>query len=326
MKRSPRALVTGGAGFIGSHIVDRLRAEGFEVGVLDNFSTGDLRNLAEGPKGEITIHDRDIRDYDAVRKVVEGYQLVIHQAALVSVARSVEDPLWVNQVNVTGTLNLLRASVESKVERFVYASSSSVYGETETLPKIETMSTLPSSPYGTSKLAAENYCRVFAKVYGLKTVSLRYFNVYGPRQKGGFYSGVIPAFIQKVNEGKPPTVYGDGLQTRDFTFVQDVVEANFLSLTSSRIRGGEVYNVAAGGTISVNELAATITGILGKPNLRPEHVEPRKGDIRASYADVSKAREELGYRPRFSLAQGLSETVAWFTRNHTEEALQRPAA
>ena len=290
MKRSPRALVTGGAGFIGSHIVDRLRAEGFEVGVLDNFSTGDLRNLAEGPKGEITIHDRDIRDYDAVRKVVEGYQLVIHQAALVSVARSVEDPLWVNQVNVTGTLNLLRASVESKVERFVYASSSSVYGETETLPKIETMSTLPSSPYGTSKLAAENYCRVFAKVYGLKTVSLRYFNVYGPRQKGGFYSGVIPAFIQKVNEGKPPTVYGDGLQTRDFTFVQDVVEANFLSLTSSRIRGGEVYNVAAGGTISVNELAATITGILGKPNLRPEHVEPRKGDIRASYADVSKAR------------------------------------
>jgi nucleoside-diphosphate-sugar epimerase len=168
-----RVLVTGGAGFIGSHIVDRLTAEGLQVGVLDNFSTGDVLNLQSSSKHEITIHNQDIRDYDAVSKIVQEYQTVIHQAALVSVARSVEDPGLVNQVNVTGTLNLLRASVESKVERFVYASSSSVYGDTETLPKRESMNTVPSSPYGTSKLAGENYCRVFAKVYGLKTVSLR---------------------------------------------------------------------------------------------------------------------------------------------------------
>jgi UDP-glucose 4-epimerase len=320
-----RVLVTGGAGFIGSHIVDRLREEGYEVGVLDNFSTGDILNLTEGPKGAVTIHDRDIQDYEAVRGVVQGYQAVVHQAALVSVARSVEDPLRVNQVNVTGTLNLLRAAVEAKVDRFVYASSSSVYGDTETLPKKESMGTVPSSPYGTSKLAAENYCRVFAKVYGLKTVSLRYFNVYGPRQKAGFYSGVIPTFIRRAREGKRPIVYGDGLQTRDFTFVEDVVEANFLSLTSSEIKGGEVYNVAAGGTISVNELALTVTGLLGRPELKPEHSEPRKGDIRASYADISKAREELGYRPKFSLAQGLTETIAWFSKQHRLEALEGPS-
>jgi UDP-glucose 4-epimerase len=320
-----RVLVTGGAGFIGSHIVDRLTQEGVEVGVLDNFSTGDASNLAKSSNRGVSIHELDIQDYDAVRKVVGDYQVVVHEAALVSVARSVEDPLRVNQVNVTGTLNLLRAAVEARVERFVYASSSSVYGDTETLPKKESMGTVPSSPYGASKLAAENYCRVFAKVYGLKTVSLRYFNVYGPRQKGGFYSGVIPIFIRRVHEGKAPIVFGDGLQTRDFTFVQDVVEANILSLTSPLIKGGEVYNIAAGGTISVNDLALTVAGLLGKLDLSPEHAEPRKGDIRASYADVSKAREELGYRPRFSLAQGLAETIAWFSGQREAESVQGPA-
>jgi len=325
MQNGTRVLVTGGAGFIGSHIVDRLTLEGVEVGVLDNFSTGDARNLAKTSHPKVTVHDQDIRDYSAVRKIVQEYQSVIHQAALVSVARSVEDPGVVNEVNVTGTLNLLRAAVEAKVQRFVYASSSSVYGDTETLPKRESMSTVPSSPYGTAKLAAENYCRVFAKVYGLKTVSLRYFNVYGPRQKGGFYSGVIPTFIRRVREGKAPVIYGDGLQTRDFTFVQDVVEANLLSLTSPLIKGGEVYNIAAGGTISVNELALSIVKLLGKHDLAPEHTDPRKGDIRASYADVSKAREEIGYRPRFSLAQGLAETIAWFSQQPQEEALQSPA-
>jgi UDP-glucose 4-epimerase len=320
---SLRVLVTGGAGFIGSHIVDRLRKDGHRVGVLDNFSTGDILNLTEGPMGEVAIHDHDIQDYEAVRKIVQGYQMVVHEAALVSVARSVEDPLRVNQVNVTGTLNVLRAAVEAKVERFVYASSSSVYGDTETLPKSESMGTVPASPYGASKLAAENYCRVFAKVYGLKTVSLRYFNVYGPRQKSGFYSGVIPAFIRRASEGKAPIIYGDGLQTRDFTFVQDVVEANILSLTSPRIKGGEVYNVAGGSTITINELAQSVTSLLGKPDLAPEHVEPRKGDIRASFADVSKAKGELGYQPRFPLSQGLAETAAWFAREHKEAALER---
>jgi len=320
-----RVLVTGGAGFIGSHIVDRLIEEGHEVGVLDNFSTGDASNLAKVADRGVTMHKQDIRDYEAVRNAVAGYQVVVHQAALVSVARSVEDPLRVNEVNVTGTLNLLRAAVESKVDRFVYASSSSVYGDTETLPKRESMATVPSSPYGASKLAGENYCRVFAKVYGLKTVALRYFNVYGPRQKGGFYSGVIPTFIRRVHDGKAPTIYGDGLQTRDFTFVQDVVEANLLSVTSPRTMGGEVFNIAAGGTISVNELALTVSGLLGRPDLRAEHVEPRKGDIRGSYADVSKARDELGYMPRFSLAQGLAETVAWFSHERKEETLESPA-
>jgi UDP-N-acetylglucosamine/UDP-N-acetyl-alpha-D-glucosaminouronate 4-epimerase len=325
MLTGSRVLVTGGAGFIGSHIVDRLRDEGAEVGVLDNFSTGDILNLGGGRRGPITVHDNDVRDYEAVRKVVRDYRVVVHEAALVSVARSVEDPLLVNQVNVDGTLNLLRASVESGVERFVYASSSSAYGDTEALPKRESMGTVPSSPYGASKLAAENYCRVFARVYGLKTVSLRYFNVYGPRQKGGFYSGVIPTFIRMAREGVPPVVYGDGLQTRDFTFVQDVVDANVLAVASPRIKGGEVYNVAGGRTTTINELALAVARLVGAPDLVPEHAEPRRGDIRASYADVSKAREELGYQPKFSLDQGLAETIAWFSREHAQ-AVKGPAA
>jgi nucleoside-diphosphate-sugar epimerase len=327
MTNGSKALVTGGAGFIGSHIVDRLMAEGYDVGVLDNFATGDMRNLAKHLSQRIAIHDVDIRDYDAVRKVVQEYRSVIHQAALNNVTRSVDDPGLVNDVNVTGTLNLLRASVEHNVERFVYASSSTVYGETETLPKRESMSTVPSSPYGTSKLAAENYCRVFAKVYGLKTVSLRYFNVYGPRQKGGFgyYTGVIPSFIRWASEGRAPTVYGDGSQTRDFTFVQDIVDANILSLTSPRIIGGEVYNIAGGRTISINELALMVTSLLDRPDLQPVYVEARKGDIKASYADISKATDGLGYRPKFSLTRGLAETVAWFSGQRTEEGLQRPA-
>jgi nucleoside-diphosphate-sugar epimerase len=286
-----------------------------------------MRNLAKHLSQRIAIHDVDIRDYDAVRKVVQEYRSVIHQAALNNVTRSVDDPGLVNDVNVTGTLNLLRASVEHNVERFVYASSSTVYGETETLPKRESMGTVPSSPYGASKLAAENYCRVFAKVHGLKTVSLRYFNVYGPRQKGGFgyYTGVIPSFIRWASEGRAPTIYGDGSQTRDFTFVQDVVDANILSLTSPRIIGGEVYNIAGGRTISINELALMVTSLLDRPDLQPVYVEARKGDIKASYADISKATDGLGYRPKFSLTRGLAETVAWFSGQRTEEGLQRPA-
>ena len=304
-----KVLVTGGAGFIGSHIVDRLRERGIDVGVLDNFSTGDAANLKGHSRG-IAIHKVDIRDGEAVAKVVRGYDAVVHQAALVSVARSVEDPALVNQVNVWGTLNLLIAAVDAKVKRFVYASSSSAYGDTKTLPKVESMAAVPSSPYGVSKLAAENYCSVFARVYGLKTVSLRYFNVYGPRQKGGFYSGVIPTFIKRAMDDKAPVIYGDGLQTRDFTFVEDVVQANLLALESGSVKGGEVYNVAAGSTITVNELASTITTLVGKPNLVPEYVAPRKGDIRASYADISKARRELRYRPKYTLWAGLRETIS----------------
>jgi len=263
----------------------------------------------KGHSNRITIHNQDIRDAQAVRRIVKDYDAIIHQAALVSVARSVEEPLLVNEVNVTGTLNLLTAAVESKIERFVYASSSSVYGDTPLLPKREKMATNPSSPYGASKLAAENYCRVFAKVYGLNTLSLRYFNVFGPRQKAGFYSGVIPNFIKRISEGNRPVIYGDGLQSRDFTFVEDVVQANLLALKSSSAKPGQVYNIASGGTTSINELAAATARWLHKEHLLPEHVAPRKGDILASRADISKARRELGYKPRFTLEEGLGETV-----------------
>ena len=207
-----KVLVTGGAGFIGSHIVHRLLQEGFQVGVLDNFSTGDLENIPKSIPDSLQIHKGDISDYSFVEPIVREYEAIIHQAALVSVTRSIQDPVSANRVNITGTINLLKAALDSKIEQFLYASSSSVYGETQTLPKKETMSPSPISPYAASKLAAENYCRVFAKVYGLQTVCLRYFNVYGPRQKYGPYSGVIPIFIQTVMNGKPPIIYGDGEQ------------------------------------------------------------------------------------------------------------------
>ena len=314
-----RVLVTGGCGFIGSHIVDALLSRGYVVGALDNLSTGDRANLgAHWPNGGgFTLHERDIRDYDAVEKVVKSYDAVIHEAALVSVSRSVEDPLTVNAVNVDGTLNLLRASVKAGVKRFVYASSSSVYGESETLPKKETMVTVPVSPYGASKLAAENYCRVFAKVYGLHTVSLRYFNVYGPRQKSGFYSGVIPIFIKRALEGKPPQVYGDGEQTRDFTYVEDVVNANLLALEND-LPKGEVFNIAAGDQISINRLASIILSMLGRDDLKPEHLDHRPGDIRRSYADVTKAREVLGYAPEHTIEDGVRRVVDWALPNSVD--------
>jgi len=315
--KAKRVLVTGGGGFIGSHVVDRLVTEGFKVGVLDNFVTGDRTNLSRHTANAVTIHETDIVDADAVEKVLRGYDMVVHNAALVSVTRSVEDPILVNGVNVSGTVNLLRAAVRSRVERFVYASSSSVYGDTETLPKDESMPTRPTSPYGVSKLSAESYCSAFAKVYGLRTVSLRYFNVFGPRQKAGLYSGVIPIFIRRVLDGKHPIIYGDGSQTRDFTFVSDVVEANLLALSNDNVLGGEVYNIAGGRTTSVNELASKVTLLLGRPDLVPEHVGARKGDILASYADVSRAGRELGYRPRTSLSDGLKETIEWVMNSET---------
>jgi len=307
-----RVLVAGGCGFIGSHIVDALLSKGYSVGVLDNLSTGDISNIASHTEGSngVELHRCDIRDYESVEKVLEGYDAVIHEAALVSVTRSVEDPLSVNAVNVGGTLNLLRAAVKANVSKFVYASSSSVYGESETLPKRETMNTLPVSPYGASKLAAENYCRVFAKVYGLNTISLRYFNVYGPRQKHGQYSGVIPAFIQRVLKDEPPVIYGDGEQTRDFTYVGDVVQANMLCLERD-VRKGEALNIAAGRPITVNALAALVLELMGRPDLTPVHLGQRAGDIKHSYADITEAWDRLGYEPRFMIEDGLRLVIDW---------------
>jgi nucleoside-diphosphate-sugar epimerase len=316
MTEVSRVLVTGGAGFIGSNLVDRLVREGYRVGVLDNFSTGEISNINNDDieKGRVRLHRGDITDYQFVRGVVKDYEAIYHEAALPSVARSIEDPILVNNVNVTGTLNLLKAAVDLKVKKFVYASSSSVYGESAKLPKVETMSSLPVSPYGASKLAAENYCRVFAKVYGLQTVCLRYFNVYGPRQKYGHYSGVIPIFITRLASDLPPVIFGDGEQLRDFTFVQDVVEANILALRRD-VNAGEVLNIASGGTTSINELAALLAKLMGKPQILPEHAEERPGDIRASHADIGRAREVLGYEPKFVPAQGLPTVIEWFSRD-----------
>ena len=302
-----RVLVTGGAGFIGSHIVDALVKRGLEVGVLDDFSTGESGNL-EGYISRVRLHRGDIRDEDFVKSTVKGYEAIIHEAGLVSVSRSVLDPSRTSRINVDGTLNLLIAAKDANVQRFVYASSSSVYGETETLPKVETMDPHPISPYAVSKLAAENYCRVFARVYGLHTVSLRYFNIYGPRQKFGQYSGVIPTFINRVKNDEAPIIFGDGEQTRDFTFVEDAVSANLLSLERDP-EPGEVLNVAAGGQVSLKKLAATIEMLMGKPSLGTEKANPRTGDVRHSYADISRARAVLGYAPSFSLEEGLRKVI-----------------
>jgi len=285
--------------------------DGYEVGVLDNLSTGELSNLSAHSSGSYTFYNADIADYDAIERLVKEYDCIIHQAALVSVTRSVEDPLLVNRVNITGTLNLLKAAVDSRVRLFVYASSSSVYGETETLPKRETMSTSPISPYAVSKLAAENYCRAFAKVYGLRTISLRYFNVYGPRQKYGMYSGVIPIFIERLMHDEPPLIFGDGQQTRDFTYVEDVAQANLLCLKNS-IKAGEVFNIATGKPVTIDGLANEILRQLGKKHIPVRYDLPRRGDVRASYADINKARTWLQYVPRYDLAEGLREVIGWF--------------
>jgi len=307
-------LVTGGAGFIGSHIVDRLFDEGFKVRVLDNLSTGDKKNLAKHQnKKSFQFIEGDIRNFDLVKKTVKGVDAVFHEAALVSVTRSVENPLLSNEVNVTGTVNLLKACVDAHVKRFIYASSCAVYGDSETLPNHENLAPKPLSPYAVDKLAAENYAKVFHNVYGLETTSLRYFNVYGPRQKYGPYSGVISIFINRLLENKPPIIYGDGKQTRDFINIKDVVEANMLAL-SKREAVGEVFNISTGEATTINKLTETIQKIMGKTSLKPVHAEPRPGDIKHSYGDITKARRKLEYEPKVQLEKGLSELVKSYSK------------
>jgi dTDP-glucose 4,6-dehydratase len=307
-------LVTGGAGFIGSHIVDRLLDEGFKVRVLDNLSTGEKKNLAQHQnKKSFQFIEGDIRNFDLVKKTVKGVDAVIHEAALVSVTRSVENPLLSKEINVTGTVNLLKACVDAHVKRFIYASSCAVYGDTETLPNHENLAPKPLSPYAADKLAAENYVKVFHDVYGLETVSLRYFNVYGPRQKYGPYSGVISILINRLLANKPPIIYGDGKQTRDFINVKDVVEANMLAL-SKRKTVGEVFNISTGEATTINKLTETIQKIMGKTSLKPVHAEPRPGDIKHSYGDITKARKNLEYEPKVQLEKGLSELVKSYSK------------
>jgi len=299
-------LVTGGAGSVGSNIVERLVKEGHKVRVLDNFSTGRRENIAHH-LDKIELIEGDIRDLDTCRKAVEGVDFVLHQAALPSVQRSIEDPLTTFQVNALGTLNILIASKEAGIERLVYASSSSVYGENPNLQK-EDLLPLPLSPYAVSKLAGENLCRAFHKCYGLSVVALRYFNVFGPRQDPRSpYSAVIPRFLNALLKGRSPIIYGDGEQTRDFTYVENVVEANILACFKEGI-DGEVFNIACGKGTSINELFYILTKLTGKVT-RPIYEPYRPGDVRHSIADISKAEKLLGYFPRISLEEGLKLLV-----------------
>lgn len=305
-------LVTGGAGFIGSHLVDKLVQLGAKVKVLDDFSTGKRENIAHLLDGKLELIEGSLTDAETVKRAVEGVEVVFHQGALPSVARSVEDPLTTHQVNATGTLLLLLASRDAGVRRVVFASSSSVYGDTPTLPKREDMTPNPKSPYALSKLVGEHLCRLFWELYGLETVSLRYFNIFGPRQDPtSQYAAVIPRFVTALLKGERPVIYGDGEQTRDFTFVENCVQANLLAATKPNV-AGEVFNVGAGIQTSVNDLFRLIRSLTGANDIEPVYAPPRPGDVRHSLAEITKAERLLGYKPVVSLEEGLKLTIDWF--------------
>lgn len=304
-------LVTGGAGFIGSNLTERLIKEGHNVRVLDNFSTGKRDNLTYGREPLPEIIEGDIRDLSTCREACKGIDFIFHQAAIPSVPKSVADPISSNEANVQGTLNILVAARDLGVKRVAYASSSSVYGDTPIMPKREDMTPLPLSPYAISKLTGEYYCRVFYQLYGLETVALRYFNVFGPRQDpASQYAAAIPKFITSLIKDEPPTIYGDGEQTRDFTYVGDVVEANIRAISAPGAEG-EIFNIARGKVISVNLLIEKLKEILNS-TIKPNHTDPRPGDIKHSLADISRAENILGYRPDTPLEAGLAGTVDFF--------------
>ncbi len=306
-------VVTGGAGFIGSHIVEELLRRKQTVKVIDNFSTGKRENLKPF-MGKVETVEADIAESLALGEYLRGADYVIHQAAIPSVPKSILDPVKSHRANVDGTLQLLLACREAGVHRVVYASSSSLYGDSPTLPKHEVMLPNPLSPYGAQKLFGEIYCQVFTKAYGLETVSLRYFNVFGPRQDAtSQYSGVLALFIPAILKGHRPTVYGDGLQSRDFTYVQNVVEANLLACTTSGV-AGDVFNIACGDCITVNSMLQQINKITGN-DIAPIYTDPRRGDIKHSMADITKAREKLGYNPLVSFEEGLRRTIEWYRNN-----------
>ncbi len=303
-------LVTGGAGFIGSHLVHELAQRGERVTVLDNLSAGKVENLRDVWQ-RIQFIEGDIRDLGTVRRAVAGVDYVLHQAALRSVPLSIEDPATYHEVNASGTLNVLLAARDAKVRRVVMASSSSVYGDTERLPQQEDQPTRPISPYATTKLLTERYGQLFTDCYGLETVALRYFNVFGPRQDiGSQYAVVIPKFITAIMAGEAPPIHGDGQQTRDFTFVANVVEANLRAAVAPGV-AGEVFNIACGQAHSVLELAERINAILGT-SVAPRFLPKRQGDIVHTRADVTKARQRLGCQFAVSFDEGLRRTVEWF--------------
>ena len=307
-------LVTGGAGFIGSHIIEELLRRKHRVRVLDNFSTGKRENL-EVFLPKIDLVEGDIRDSVTVKEAVRGVDYALHQAALASVPRSIDNPLETNEVNIQGTLNLLVAAKDAQVKRFVLASSSSVYGPALRLPKRELMKPNPVSPYAITKLTGEKYCQAFFNLYGLETVCLRYFNVFGPRQDpNSQYAAVVPRFILAMLDHRSPTIYGDGEQSRDFSYVSNVVEANILACTAPEAVG-QVINVACGERYTVNELFACLRRLLGV-DLSPQHVDSRLGDVRHSLADISRAGKFIGYRPRVTIEEGLERTVTWFKKRY----------
>ena len=309
-----KVLVTGGAGFIGSHLTEALLQEGHRVRVLDDFSTGKRENLIfdkEYPSLEMI--EGDIRDLAICQKTMKGIEYVFHQAALPSVQRSVEDPLGSNEVNGGGTLNILFAAREEKVIRVIYASSSSIYGDTPTLPKHEEMPSNPLSPYALQKYIGEQYCRLFYQLYDLETVSLRYFNIFGPRQDpNSIYSAVIPKFIDALLQGSPPIIFGDGEQSRDFTYIENVVQANLLAMSAEHLHG-EAINIACAERTSLNQLVNVLRKILGS-KLSSVYEEPRKGDVRHSLADIRKGKELLNYEPKVEVAVGLKKTVEFFQK------------
>ena len=304
-------LITGGAGFIGSNLAERLGRGGKSVRVFDDFSTGRRENL-RGITTKIEVIEGDLRDPAQVRKAMDGVRYVLHLAALPSVQRSVEDPFTTHNINVTGTLNLLLAAREAGCQRVIFSSSSSVYGDTPTLPKREDTILRPVSPYGAHKITGEYYCRLFWQLYGLETISLRYFNVFGPRQDPqSEYAAVIPKFITSMLDGRPPTIFGDGTQTRDFSHVDNIVEANLAACVASKDVLGESFNIACGEKISLLQLVDTINKITGK-NVVPKFAPPRPGDILHSQADVAKAQKLLSWKPCIGFSEGIKKTVAWY--------------
>jgi len=303
-------LVTGGAGFIGSNIVEELLKRGYEVRVLDNFSTGQRINISEF-KNDVELIEGDIRSYHTVRQAVKGIDTVLHQAALPSVPRSINDPITTNEVNVIGTLNLLDAAKDTNVKKFVFASSSSIYGDNPELPKHEGMTPNPLSPYAVSKLTGEKYCQVFANLYGMETIVLRYFNVFGPRQDpNSQYSAVIPKFIKAIKKDIRPTIYGDGTQSRDFTYVSNIVEANILAATKNN-NTPLVMNCATHGQVTINEVVTQINNLCNK-NIKPIYEKPRPGEIKHSFADINLIDKVLNFRPVIEFKEELRSTFTSF--------------
>jgi len=327
-------LVTGGAGFIGSHLVETLLKGGEQVTVLDNFSTGKEDNLLfvdelSLPPGGYTLVRGDIRDLTTCQEACRGIDFVLHQAALGSVPRSIDDPVTTNEVNIQGTLNMLVAARDARVKGFLYASSSSVYGDPassginqgEVRPKVESQIPNPQSPYAVSKLTGEYYCRVFSKVYQLETISLRYFNVFGERQDANsHYAAVIPKFISGLVNGQAPTIFGDGEQSRDFTYVENVVQANLKGCSTSSDIPDSVFNIACGERTTLNALFAILCNIMDTKQ-QPHYAPPRPGDVKHSLADISKAAAAINYNPSVTIGEGLKKTVNWFANSCSRQTI-----